>query len=41
MKEMPAKESLDGFTRSGHQITFEGKAHLPEQDDAPVIEGQA
>ena len=27
-------------TRSGHEITFEGKAHLPEQDDAPVIEGQ-
>jgi GTP cyclohydrolase II len=25
--------------RSGHQITFEGKARLPEQDDAPVIEG--
>jgi len=26
--------------RSGHQITFEGKPHLPEQDDAPVIESQ-
>ncbi|HSM94370.1 MAG TPA: GTP cyclohydrolase II [Anaeromyxobacteraceae bacterium] len=25
--------------RSGHLITFEGKARLPEQDDAVVVEG--
>ena len=26
-------------TRSGHQIDFEGKPHLPEQDDPVIIEG--
>jgi GTP cyclohydrolase II len=26
-------------TRSGHQIEFEGKPHLPEQDDPVIVEG--
>jgi GTP cyclohydrolase II len=26
-------------TRSGHQIVFEGKPHLPEQDDPVIVEG--
>jgi GTP cyclohydrolase II len=26
-------------TRSGHLIEFEGKAHLPEQDDPIIVEG--
>jgi GTP cyclohydrolase II len=26
-------------TRSGHQIEFDGKPHLPEQDDPIIIEG--
>lgn len=25
--------------RSGHQITFDGKPHLPEQDDPIIVEG--
>lgn len=25
--------------RSGHEIVFEGKAHLPEQDDPVIVEG--
>ena len=27
-------------SRSGHQIEFEGKPHLPEQNDPVIIEGQ-
>jgi len=26
--------------RSGHQITFDGKPHLPEQDDPVIVEGE-
>jgi hypothetical protein len=26
-------------TRSGHQIEFEGKPRLPEQDDPVIVEG--
>lgn len=26
-------------TRSGHQIEFEGKQHLPEQDDPVIVDG--
>jgi GTP cyclohydrolase II len=25
--------------KSGHMIDFHGKEHLPEQSDAPIIEG--
>jgi GTP cyclohydrolase II len=28
-------------SRSGHQIAFEGKPHLPEQDDPVIVEGEA
>jgi GTP cyclohydrolase II len=28
-------------TRSGHHIDFDGKPHLPEQDDPVVVEGNA
>ena len=27
-------------TRSGHQIEFDGKPHLPEQNDPVIVEGQ-